>query len=99
MTYKEERRKHWEEVMEEWKASGLSGAAFCREKRCSKANFFRWKKKFSDETSESSVFMPVSLSSSGGLRIMVGDDIEIKFSSCTDGFYLGKIVNALQKVC
>ena len=98
MSYKEERRKYWEEVMKEWKASGLSGAAFCREVGCSKANFFRWKKKFSDEVAESGAFVPVNLktSSTESLRVLIGEDIEIRLKNCSS---VGHVIDALRKVC
>jgi hypothetical protein len=101
MTYKEERRRVWQEIMEEWKESGLSGVAYCHRKGCSKSNFFRWKKKFSNEEAASSSFVRVSFDSSScdGIRILIGHGIEVHLTGRADGARAGKVITALQSVC
>lgn len=36
----------WEEIIEDWKKSGLSQAAYCKSKRISVWSFYQWKAKF-----------------------------------------------------
>lgn len=42
-----ERANHWQELIDRWHASGLSGAQFCKQHECNLAQFYYWKSKHS----------------------------------------------------
>lgn len=44
----EQRERHWQQVIQEQKTSGLSASAFCRERGLSKSSFSHWKRKLND---------------------------------------------------
>ncbi|MBW2008690.1 MAG: transposase [Deltaproteobacteria bacterium] len=43
---REERSEHWRRIIEQQEASGLSGAAFCREHHINLHAFYRWRRRF-----------------------------------------------------
>lgn len=45
-----EKREHWETVLREQEESGLSGAAFCREKGIGYQTFISWRKRLGRTT-------------------------------------------------
>jgi len=47
-------RAHWRQVIHDYKASGLTISAYCREKSISISSFYQWKAKLKDKPSESS---------------------------------------------
>ena len=40
-----EKEKHWRSIFLEWEESGLEVVAFCRSKRLSPAQFYKWKRR------------------------------------------------------
>ena len=58
-----ERRSSWESHIEQWKASGLSQAAYCRKHRLKAHRFYYWRRRLS-ASQDGVSFLPVALSSS-----------------------------------
>jgi hypothetical protein len=58
-----ERRSSWENHIEQWKASGLSQAAYCRKHRLKAHRFYYWRRRLS-ASQDGVSFLPVALSSS-----------------------------------
>ena len=48
---REARRAHWREVMEAWGESGLSKAAFCRERGIGQPLFYYWQRRLREAAS------------------------------------------------
>lgn len=48
---REARRAHWWEVMEAWGESGLSKAAFCRERGIGQPLFYYWQRRLREASS------------------------------------------------
>jgi transposase len=53
----QERERGWQEVIEQWGASGQSVAAFCRERRISEGSFYAWRKRLGGKRRPA--FLPV----------------------------------------
>lgn len=54
-------RNSWEQQLENWRASGLTGAAWCRQKEIAYAVFLYWRKKLESEalTAQSEEFIEI----------------------------------------
>ena len=48
---REARRAHWREVMDAWRESGLSKAAFCRERGIGQHLFYYWQRRLGEGAS------------------------------------------------
>lgn len=65
-----ERRRGWEQVIEEQSGSGVSVAEFCRENGLSPTSFYQWRKKLWDESSgERESFVPVTVLGTAGVIV------------------------------
>lgn len=60
---KQANQKKWQRLLEEWSVSGLSQAAFCREKGIKVNNFYGWYHRLMPrkKTSDKKHFLPVHL--------------------------------------
>ena len=63
---KTERAQFWQQHVAEWKASGLSGHAFCKQHSLTYHQFVYWRRRLSDPDSRD----PVSAGSSGFARVV-----------------------------
>lgn len=55
----QEREPAWQEMIEQWRASGQSVAAFCRERRISEGSFYAWRKRLGGNRRPA--FLPVRI--------------------------------------
>lgn len=62
----QERNLYWQQQLEDWRASGLSGAAFCKQHTLSYHQFMYWRRKLADSASGSEA---ESLPGSGFARV------------------------------
>ena len=68
-----EKEKHWRRLIEEWKASKLNGAAFCRQAELKESTFYSWIKVIAARDREAKtkrsgsepMFVPVAIRASG----------------------------------
>ncbi len=65
-----ERREQWEEFVNQFLASGLSGAAFCRQNNLKLASFYFWKRKLAE---------PQQASNFAQLTVVPDSKVEISF--------------------
>ena len=85
----QQRRELWREVLRRWQASGLSQAAFCRQRKIPVWRFTWWKKRLSnDGVSAGDLFVPIhvappaaasaefELTLHGGRLLRFGADVE-----------------------
>ena len=58
----EEKEQYWASHIADWRASGLSQAAYCKQHYLSKSTFGHWKRKLADQNtqSEAPVVVPVT---------------------------------------
>lgn len=72
----QEKERHWRRLMEEWKASNLSGAAFRRQTDLKESTFYSWIKVIAARDREAKaktssnepMFVPVAIKASGDGR-------------------------------
>ena len=65
-----ERRRRWEQVIEDQAGSGVSVAEFCRENDLSPASFYQWRKRLRVEGSgEHERFVPVTVLATAGVIV------------------------------
>jgi len=98
----ERRREHWREVLRRWESSGLSQAAFCRQREIPIWRFTWWKKRLSDErpAQAGGLFVPVGVARSGtssaGLELTLRGGRLLRFDADVPPARLAEIVAALE---
>jgi hypothetical protein len=80
-TYRQERRRFWNEHIREWQNSGITQAAFCKTHGLDPGLFSNWKKRLSEDHDESTGFveLPLGFVSAEGvfLELVLGGNIRI----------------------
>jgi hypothetical protein len=57
-----DKKIYWQNVLTEWELSGLSQAAFCRQRKITHSNFFMWRKRLMSEKIVSApLLVPVAI--------------------------------------
>lgn len=54
---KANRQQHWQNILQQWRDSGLSKKRFCAENNITLSNFYRWQKILSANESTASSFI------------------------------------------
>jgi len=95
------RQEHWREVLRRWESSGLSQAAFCRQRKIPISRFTWWKKRLSEERpAASGLFVPVhvapSPASSAEFELTLHGGRLLRFSADVSPARLDEIVAALE---
>lgn len=82
-----ENKKGWQHHIEEWKASGLSQAEYCRKNNLRSRGLGYWKRKLEKQNLPELVEVPVSVGVPGVLKLNIGSGFQIEipdgFSSAT----------------
>lgn len=95
---REERTAHWSAIIEQQAASGMSGAAWCRENHINPAGFYSWRRKLNEQQTRGGFIelRPDSACKSGaGIRIRLSAKISIDVEQHFDPFTLRAVVAAL----
>ena len=81
----QDRREYWRGVVEEWRASGVSKAAFCRERGIATWKFHYWHARLTTEPAAgksngaAEMFARVHATGGSGLRLRLGGlELEIE---------------------
>ncbi len=94
-----ERYEYWAGVINEWKATGLSAAEFCRQGDIKREQFFAWKRRLTDrdrEENEPVGFVPILFEQeSGGCGVTVGMGEGVRLILST-GFDEGELLRAVR---
>lgn len=98
---KEERISYWRGLMDQQATSGLSAATFCLQHDIRLQQFYRWRRRFRNQTSTSSpsagflelVALPEHPKS--GVRIIIGNALQVEVERGFDPFTLRTVVDAL----
>ena len=101
----EERWQYWRRVLEEHGTSGLSIAAFCRERKMSQASFYGWRHKIESSPTESrsgsssrplfvSVPLPDSGPPGGHFEVQLPNGIRVSVPPQFDGAVLASLLQA-----
>jgi hypothetical protein len=102
MGKRDERRERWQELVGDWEASGMSGAAFCRERGLVYAQFMYWRKRLEagdEQERVSGGFVAVAFeedrAGSCGVRVRVRDELELVLERGFDAGELARAARAL----
>jgi hypothetical protein len=93
-----EKLEHWRRVIGEWRASGSSQAAFCRERGLPTWKFGYWLKRVSeeDETPDGPAFATVSMPGSG-LRLVLPCGASLEVEPGFDEATLRRVLRAVSE--
>lgn len=104
-----EKAKTWEQTVAEQEASGLSAAAFCRERSVALARFYQWRLRLRGTSAgsatagaESAAGFVEMLAGSGpgtrssGVALRLGQGLTVAVEPGFDGETLRRVVSALQ---
>ncbi|MBW1735839.1 MAG: transposase [Deltaproteobacteria bacterium] len=99
---REERSNHWQRIIEQQEASGLSGAAFCREHQINPHAFYRWRRRLRTEQDSQGTqsgfyqLVPCTSQSQGsGVHIHLGQSLRIELDRGFDPFTLRTVLEAV----
>ena len=95
----EQRRAFWSEKMAAWKASGLSGQAFCQQHELTYHQFGYWRRKLQDQEQAPSGFARVVAATgaapSTGLRVSLPSGLSISGIDAGNIALVGEILRQL----
>jgi hypothetical protein len=92
-----EKRKYWEGQLNSWKASGLTQAAYCREKNLGVRRFLYWKKRiFPERPSATLVELPMrSVLADSPITVVVDGRCRIEIDKGFDPETLEKVLRVV----
>lgn len=96
----EQRHERWRELLRRWRVSGLSQAAFCRQRKIPAWKFTWWKKRLNWEgMAPGDLFVPVKVAAAAGcggdLELTLRGGLVLRFGQGVDPGRLAAIVKAL----
>ncbi len=100
---REARRAYWQAHLEQWKRSGLSKQAYCREHGLKAASLYRWCAKLGDGEKAKPGFIPLRLSSvvanGFALKLTLGDGRVLRIGTAVDPVWVAQLVRELERAC
>jgi len=95
-----ERRVHWRTIIEDQAASGMSIAAFCREKQIKPHQFHSWRRRFREQQSCTGGFLQLipdrAVEAGSKIRIHPGTKLIIEVERGFDPFTLCAVIETLR---
>jgi len=100
----ERKRAYWKQHLENWRSSGLTQLAYCRQHDLKVHQFTYWKKRFV-QTEAGITFVPVnirpadsmaSVDSADSLRLIVDGDLQIEITADFDPRLLRRLIATLR---
>jgi len=92
------KRERWREVLELWRTSGLSKAAFCRERDIPIAQLQYWVRRLT-EPSDGSFAQVRCAEDSAGLRLRLASGMEVELDRDFDPATLVRLLQAVAPRC
>jgi hypothetical protein len=104
------REQHWRGIFSDWKASGLSISAFCRNRDVAEASFYYWRRELGargrrvgqDAAAPMSVtepaFVPVRVVAAEPIEVVVRSGQVLRVGTAFDPAHLRAVVAALEAV-
>jgi hypothetical protein len=100
MAGRQRRRRQWERRIAGWRASGLSMAAYCRQRGLSYWMFVRWRQRLEQTTTPAGALTLIPVlspkPSGGAITIRLPDGIGIEVAPGFDDGVLSAVVRALR---
>jgi len=95
----EGRRKHWQEQLEQWRGSGLSRVAFCRENELSIWQFRYWAKRIAELGGSNRDGFARVTSCGSGLRLSLPGGLHLELEPGFDEATLRRFLRVLSRAC
>jgi hypothetical protein len=104
------REQHWRGVFSDWKASGLSISAFCRNRDVSEASFYYWRRELGGrgrrvaqgnaalDSVTGPAFVPVRVVAAEPIEVVIRSGQILRVSPTFDPAHLRAVVAALEAV-
>jgi hypothetical protein len=96
---REERRAHWQGIIEDQATSAMSIAAYCRNAQINPSYFYTWRRRLREQQSCAGGFLeliPGKLTeSASGIRIRLGTKLSVEVERGFDPFTLRAVVETL----
>jgi hypothetical protein len=97
---KEERVTRWQGLVQEQAQSGMSAAAFCKERQLNLQRFYSWRQRFKTESDAKLAgafleLVPSSKVREAGIRIRLDGRLSIELDRDFDPFTLRNAIDAL----
>jgi len=93
------KRAHWEGVLAQWRESGLSKAAFCREHEIRPRQFRYWFEHLAPGPDPSPAFAPVHCGGGSGVRIRLRSGLAVEVETDFDPATLMRVLQAVASPC
>jgi hypothetical protein len=103
----DKKRSFWRQHIEDWRSSGLTQIAYCRQHELRSHQFTYWKKRFV-QTGTGITFVPLKIRSTvqtafgqgslSMLRLTVGRDFQIEIGPDFDSHLLRRLITTLRTV-
>ena len=89
----------WCDLIDRWKASGQSVAAFCAAHRVSQATFYSWRKRLATRTGSTTspalAFAPVRLVADPTAEVVLPSGLIVRVPAATDPVVVAQLVAVL----
>ena len=96
------KRRHWSKLVCQWRSSGESKAAFCRNHELSRCQFQYWFSRLGEDESKTTQagFAQVTVGSgSSGVRLRIIGEVEVELDVDFDCGTLKRLLSTLQSPC
>jgi len=70
----------WQQHISAWQESGLTQTAFCEQQHIKLHNLQYWRKRLSKRSEQPGVFVPVIVSRSAPVRLLLGSQVAIELT-------------------
>lgn len=95
----EERRGHWRGVIDTWRGSGLSKAAFCREHGIGIWQFYYWAQRLGELDADRAVAFARVSTAESGLRLVLPGGVRLEIEAGFDPATLRRVLAVLAAPC
>lgn len=92
----QQRRDRWERAVAEWQASGLSGAAWCRQNNVNYLQFLYWKDRFPAKAPE---FVEVDDRQEKSGLVLECNGVQLHLENDFNEALLARVISILCKLC
>lgn len=98
---REAKREHWQGVIDAWEESGMSKAAFCRERQIPAWKFYYWYRQLvvAEPAAATAGFAEVTEVSGSGVRLHLGCGLQLEVEPGFDAVTLKQVLAVATDLC
>jgi transposase len=97
------KEEYWRGVIDDWRGSGLSARAFCRQQAVSEASFYCWRRELQKRDASRAAFVPVRLltaevtAATAGIDLLLPGQRTVRVSADFDAATLRRLLAVLEE--